>query len=305
MLSKLARDIPSSLKYEEDDAIEWAGEALSAIGAYNELEEKVYFLPVENYKCTIPPYTKAIVQIVKNNFPVTSPRNTLCTINCALKEEAIEETPCYVLTDCQDEIIGDYDIAYYRPFFSLDMDYGKWTSSNFYKNNWSLVRPSQHSFFNATNNTENLYQSGAEEYQIQSPFIKFSFCKGYVAVALTTVKLDANGIPLIPDSYNYTSAIVSYIKYKLMDKDFYSGREGSGTRLQKAERDWAYYCQQSSNESMMPNTIDEMETLRASRNYLLPRNNLQSNFFGNLGNTENRTFLRNTLKSRFLTNGYY
>ena len=42
LLAKLARDIPSSLKYEEDDAIEWASEALSAIGAYNELDEKVY-----------------------------------------------------------------------------------------------------------------------------------------------------------------------------------------------------------------------------------------------------------------------
>ena len=119
------------------------------------------------------------------------------------------------------------------------------------------------------------------------------------------IRDSTSGVPLIPDSYLYTSAIAAYIKYKLMDKNFFSGREGSAARLQKAEKDWSYYCQQASNESMMPNTVDEMETLRASRNYLLPRNNLQSNFFGNLGTTENRTFLRNTLKSRFLTNGYY
>ena len=305
LMDKLSRNIPSTFKLEEDDVIEWSGEALQGIGAYNELVDRVYFLPVKNFKCVIPAHSKYIIQISRNNLTQSSSyRQNLCAINEVLQEEAVDDVDIPVLLDCKGTPVTDYDVAYYRPYFSLDWDYGKWISSNAFRRHWTPIRPSQHSFFDVCSIDDLLYVNSVDEYKLEAPFIKFSFQEGMVAVAVASVKLDDTGYPMIPDNYSYYTAISKYILLRLTEKDFYANREGSAPRYQKAEADWQFYCQQASNESMMPSTIDEQETLRTSRMYLLPRTNQVNNFFGNLGTEEYHSYFKNTLKSRY-SNGYH
>ena len=304
LMNKLARNIPTVLKYEEDDVIEWAGEALQGIGAYNELVDRVYFLQVKDYKCAIPANSKYILQIARNNFATDNYRKNLCAINESLKIDKIDDTVDYILLDCCGSPATDYDVAYYRPYFSLEMDYGKWVSSNNHRKHWSIVRPTENTFFDSSCQNDFIYNPSRDEYKAEAPFIRFSFQEGMIAIAVASVKLDDTGYPMIPDNYSYYTAINKYVLMRLMEKDFYSGREGSTGRYQKAELDWQYYCQQASNESMMPSTLDEMEALRTSRGYLLPNTNQINEFFGNLGTEEYRSYLKNTIKSRY-NNGYY
>jgi len=95
---------------------------------------------------------------------------------------------------------------------------------------------------------------------------------------------------MIPDTYSYTTAITKYVTMKLMEKDFYNGRQGSDKRLQKAEQDWQWYCKQASNELFMINGVDEHENLLEQRQYLLPKQNHYYGFFGKFNNAENRRF---------------
>jgi len=308
LMNKLARNLPSTFKYDEDDVIEWAGEALSGIGAYNELVERVYFLQVKDYKCTIPANSKYITQIARNNFATsTDYRQNLCVINDTLKTDVIDENVDYVLLDCKGTPVTDYEVAYYRPYFSLEVDYGKWVSSNNHRKHWSIVTPSQNSFFDtcAKNDQHDyLYNPSNDEYRVEAPFIKFSFQEGVIALAVSSIKLDDIGYPMIPDNYSYYTAINKYILMRLTEKDFYANREGSERRYSKAEQDWQWYCQQASNESMMASTIDDMEQLRTSRGYLLPNTNQTNEFFGNLGTEEYRSYLKNTIKSRYNYGSY-
>ena len=207
LMNKLARNLPSTFKYDEDDVIEWAGEALAGVGAYNELVERIYFLQVANYKCNIPPNSKYIIQIALNNSITNmNYRQNLCAINDALKTDVVDNEVNYVLLDCKGTPVTDYDVAYYRPFFSLEMDYGKWASSNHYRKHWSTITPSQNSFFDICNKDDRhdyLYNYSKNEYRIEAPFIKFSFKEGVVALAVSSIKLDDIGYPMIPDNYTY------------------------------------------------------------------------------------------------------
>ncbi len=90
---------------------------------------------------------------------------------------------------------------------------------------------------------------------------------------------------MIPDNISFTSAIVAYIKWKMLDRMSYLGREGTAQRAIKAEQDWHWYCKQASNLDMMPYGIDEHQNLLEQRSYLLPRHNRYYGFFGNLGSS--------------------
>lgn len=299
ILAKLHRDLPSSFNIEEDDVIEWIGEALEGIGAYSELSEKVYFLQVENYRCTIPSFAKYIVQISKHSSIEELPlKKCLAKIN---QELVVEQTinPCFpVLIDCQSGLIGDYDIAYYRPYFSLDVDYGVWLSSNTHRRKWEVLKNTQNTTFDSVGNKDfNLYRHSTHEYKVEAPILRFSFEKGIVAITLAQSKLDDKGLPMIPDSYMYSNAIKTYIILRLMEKDFYAGREGSSNKLNRAEAEWQFYCRGAGNESIMTRTVDEYDSMRHLSQQMIPQTT--SNYFGNLGNIDQRNYLK-----RNLINGY-
>jgi hypothetical protein len=89
----------------------------------------------------------------------------------------------------------------------------------------------------------------------------------------------------------------------MMEREFYSNRDGSATKLQKAEQDWHWYCKQARNRAMMPKGVDQWQNIMEQRQYMLPRNTRYYGFFGKMSRPESRKFDDPDFRNYF--RGYY
>lgn len=203
------------------------------------------------------------------------------------------EKPDILVVDKLGNYVGDLNYANY---FILPILYTTWNNTTYYKDKYTPIRLATNSFASELfcaneDQDENIYKTCKDEYTLFDDTLKFSFEKGLVAVAYNkTITDKETGFPMIPDTYSYTTAITKYVTMKLMEKDFYNGRQGADRRLQKAEQDWQWYCKQASNELFMINGVDEHENLLEQRQFLLPKQNHYYGFFGKFNNAENRRF---------------
>ena len=131
VLAKFHRDLRDT-SVNETDMIEWIGEALGFLKVQQIQEEAVAFLEVKNYETIVPSYFNMVIQIAKKKNwvkedPCFTPESVKgCGCNKE-KKEPCEECTCQeknaVYTDCQGNIIGPYERAYYRPYFDLQWEY--------------------------------------------------------------------------------------------------------------------------------------------------------------------------------------
>lgn len=306
ILSKIYRDLGIE-EISETDVIEWSAEALEAIGAISLYEEAVAFIEVENYHADLPCGMHSIMQIARNNHWVKeekdiclNPANILldCTTE-QISQQANTGCGCSNTTsvqgvpvDCDGRIIGDFEVAYYRPYFDLQYEYHGWCKSNVYTQQYTPVRLSNHSFFNSIvceeEDFNNLYQSTQDEYTIIGDRLRFSFKEGSIAIAYHRQVVDPEtGYPMIPDDYSVITAITMYITMKYMGRMWYLGREGYGDKFQKAEQDWQWYCKQAGNTLLAPYGEDEFQKILDGRKQMIPRHNRYYGYFGKLGRAEN------------------
>lgn len=308
VLSKLYRDLGLE-EISETDVVEWTGEALEAIGAITLYEEAVAFLEIDNHQADIPNGLHSIIQIARNNRWEKKEKN-LCPANIILdcsteemEDSDSESSPCgctdtdlvyqdFVPLDCDGKIIGDYEVAYYRPYFDLQYEYHLWGNSHYYKEHYTPVRLANHSFFNTivckeedpSNKVYNYPSNGQDEYTIVGDKIRTSFKEGSIAIAYYRQKLDEEtGYPMIPDDVSVINAITYYITWKYMSRLWYMGREGYTDKMQESERQWIWYCRQAGNKALMLHGVDEFQNFTESRNQLLPTKNRYYGFFGKLG----------------------
>jgi len=299
ILSKLYRDLGLE-EISETDVVEWAGEALEAIGAITLYEEAVAYIEIENHQGDLPNGLHAIIQVSRDNYWCKN-ESALCPVNIILDtEEVIEETDTScsscsnsVPTDCNGNLISTPDLAYYRPYFNLQYEYFGWTNSRIYKAHHTPVRLANHSFFNTVvcEEDRDFYAShcnNGDEYTIVQDKIRTSFKEGFIAIAYYRQKIDAEtGYPMIPDEYSIITAITMYITMKYMGRLWYLGREGYADKMQKAEQDWQWYCKQAGNKQMMVFGVDQHENLKDNRYQFIPQNNRYYGFFGKLGKPSN------------------
>jgi hypothetical protein len=288
----------------EKDVVEWSGEALEAIGVITQYEEAVCFMEVKNFQATMPIGSNSIIQLARNNCFCGTNESAVCAkdilaqcVPQAINKEAFDfSTGVPVPIDCFGEPIDEYSLAYYRPFFDLQYEYSPWKTSSIYKNCFSPIRLTNHTFFDTLvcreEDEERIYHETIDEYNIYGgDTLRFSFKSGQVALAYTRVALDKEtGYPLIPDNISYITAIVYYIIWKLMEKEYYRGTLGSEGRMLTAEKQWIHYCNQAGNKSLMIEGIDEHQNFLDQRSYVLPRVNRYHGFFGKLGTPENRKY---------------
>lgn len=320
ILSKLYRDLGLE-EISETDVIEWCAEALEGIGAITLYEEAVAFIEIENYQGDLPNGLHSIIQVAKNNHWVKENKETcICPANvqtdCTTEEIIANPKGCgcgggspkpglqqsltgdyyfhngqeYVFLDCNGHLIGDYDIAYYRPYFDLKYEYEGWSNSRIYQQSYTPVRLANHTFFGSLvcEEQKGLYQSSTDEYTLSDNKIRTSFKDGSVAVAYHRQKIDPEtGYPMIPDEYSTITAITMYITMKYMGRLWYLGREGYGDKFQKAEQDWQWYCKQAGNKQMMLYGVDQHENFKDMKNRLIPANNRYYGFFGKMSRPEN------------------
>ena len=290
--------------FSESDVIEWTGEALEAIDAVTMLEECVEFSEVKNHMVELPKFTNSIVMIAEHNgdYINTTPLNIIESLEensktCEHKTDCSCEnvTQKYIPVDHTGYPIFDGDVYEWQPNINVQAEYINWSTCDVYKDKWTPVRLANHAFFNSIvcqePDSDKLYQNSRSEYTIiGGKGIRFSFQTGYVAISYLRQKLDENNYPMIPDHYAYTTAITKYVTMKLMERLWYSGREGYERKVAKAEQDWQWYCKQAGNRGIMPNGIDQFQNMLDQSQYLLPRMFRYNQFFKDMSRPESRKY---------------
>lgn len=318
IFSKINRDL-RGVDVTEADIIEWTGEALGFLRVAGINEEAVAFLEVRNNKADLPDGLKVILQIAKNNSWNGESLDEFCPANVAI---ALSETAPVVDPEPQPQegvllndlgLPDDTEVAYYRPYFDLKYEYQGWCNSTYYKENYTPVRLANNTFFNTlvakelTQDKELLYSSAVDEYTIIGGYpnnaLLFSFSEGYVAISYIRAMVDpSTGYPLIPDDISFITAVTYYIKWKLAERNRWSGVEGANKEVEDAQKNWNHYIRQAINKAKMPSTIDEYQNIMEQSLHLIPRTRNYYGFFGKLGREEERRFNNPDGRRRFTYN---
>ena len=313
IFAKFQRDYAISV--HEADLVEWTGEALEAIGATRLYQENVAFIEVNNYTCELPDFLFSINQIARDNHWNESDSNSgICPAEVITSkyenDTEHDESPDAdfpIFLDCNLMPISDYELGYYRPFFDLMWDYPQWRKSPLYKR-FSPVRKSTNSFFNFMSGgsdnvcAEDFGDNCTDEYRIlDGRTVRFNFEKGMVAISYLKYRVDdKTGYPMIPYHEVYTTAITTYCIMKYSKREFYAGREGSQSRMDKSEVDWQWYCKRASTHAKMP-SVDDLENLMNQRNRLIDTTNHYNSFFGKLNKEQFKNYDVNQKHRRIIT----
>ena len=319
VISGIYRDLKPVIELNENDMIEWAGEALEHIGAYGQLEEKVINLTVSDYRALVPSGLKEIVQIAYKftegavattpmlttadpcitcdnpcsgpnpkgvkDTTVPIPANDDTLNNSAGVNTTASKCPsCATVCENAGTLIANAKLflEYYKP--------NSFRATGYYYDNYRPLRkasgPFTTPFTNDCTTCTDIVQTCDQEYRLDWPYIKTSFKDGYICVAYVGQPLDERGFPLIPDEVSYIEAIKRYITYKVKYSEFLQGHL-PGNIYMKLEDDWHWYCGQARNKMNMPNTIDDLQNLKDQHIRLLPKPNRYHRFFGHLHSMEN------------------
>lgn len=297
---KFERDIGKD--FNEDDIIEWSGEALDQIGALQNSEDIIAFIEVKNHQCEVPKGTQLIRQIARDNSWSTglADLNLLCPkdiITQIIPIDSNSSPAIPVALDCNGTPIHDFELAYYRPYFDIRTYFGVWSNSPYYKSRYTPVKLSNNSLYdklvckegtdsssNFTSGRMGYYNQNDSYTVIQKKILRFSFREGFIAVSYTRQIVDEEtGYPMIPDDISVTQAIVAYINFRMCTRDVYASRQGSEGRYNLAKEEWTHYCGQAGNKAMMPQGEDEFQQMYEARNHLVPLDRYYG-YFGLNGN---------------------
>lgn len=288
VISGIYRDLKPVVELNENDMIEWAGEALEHIGAYPQLEEKVAHLPVSDYRVIVPSGLKEIVQIA---YKYTEGINTTTAMlttadNCITCDDPCGDPECpSCATVCENAgtliMNAQLFLQYYKP--------NSFRATGYYYDNYRPLRKASGPFTvpytSDCTNCNDISPTCDQEYRLDWPYIKTSFKDGYVCIAYVGQPLDDRGFPMIPDEVSYIEAIKRYITYKVKYSEFLQGHL-PGNIYMKLEDDWHWYCKQARNKMTMPKSVDDLQNLKDQHIRLLPKPNRYHRFFGHLHSSE-------------------
>lgn len=294
VLAKFKRDF-RGLDINENDAIEWVGEALGFMKIPSASQENVAFLEVKNYQAPLPNGLHYITQIARNNEWESSDDCQPC-VQKTVKSLSEVTTPT-IFEDCQGNLVDcNLEPVYYRPLLNMQCDYNTWSNSSVRRNKYTPVRLSNHSFFNTLvckeKGMEDIYRRGcSDEYTIVQDELRFNFKEGLVAVAYVGQMIDHNtGYPMIPDDEYARAAISYYIGWKVKENECWNHREGACQLAERAKGSWESYIKKFKNKAKMPTGVDQYQNLLEGAYSLIPNHRKYYGFFGKLGNTDRFTF---------------
>lgn len=297
VFAKLARDLGSDLN--EDDVIEWTGEALEFMQSVKSFEEAVCFAEVKNFVCDMPKWCHAIIQIARDN-------DYQCSVGVTAFTKTVKEIlpSTLVLTEDGEYVTTDNTMQLANNV-TLNVNYKVWLDTPWYRGRYTPIRLKDSTLFNTLVCREQScsYDNCRDEYSIKNGnIIQFSFQEGLVAIPFLRQATDGNGWPLIPDHVSFLTAITKYIGLKMAEREMNSNREGALGKYDRYSGEWQWYCKQASNVDMMPYGIDEHQNLLDQRTYLIPARNKYYGFFGNLATPEQRRF-DNSRGNYYVVNG--
>lgn len=275
------------------EIMEYTGRALEQCRAVADMRQYTAFCEVQNHRVTLPPGLIYIQQIARNNCFEAEPT---CPITLAQQEEEVSEEDLVMepaVIDCNGNLIGADAYAYYRPFFTMTVPYIYLAGSDIYKNCYTPVRPSSHTFFSSLVCKERdveLYCADCkDEYGLDGEDLIVSFPEGQVAISYFGPDIDEKGRVQVPDHETYIKAITSYIRYNRAIKKLDESPSNATMALKKdAESDWHWYCRQAINNGLFDGGPDGFKDIQDIDNWILPPSNRYNAFFGNLTNPQFR-----------------
>lgn len=120
------------------------------------------------------------------------------------------------------------------------------------------------------------------QYTTKPGYINTNVPEGYLKISYYAIYTDEESMPLIPDLESYKEALFWYILKKLMYP-----RKLKGFITDRDYRDicssWEFYRKQAYGDAMMPNTADEMQSLKNTWLKLYPEVNDHDIFFDTTG----------------------
>ena len=292
VISGIYRDLKPLEEVQENDLVEWAGEALDYIGAYPQYQEVVDYVTVEGHLATIPCGLHKIVSIAYKTgggdssgcaikiSSSDSDTSTCVSSTCNCGEST---DPCSNTSTTTDTIVTQT-----QQLIDYHLQYRFTKTSYFYQNYKPLRLASSNFAISKTAHCEdciNISATCKEEYSVADPYIKTSFKTGELCIAYLKQPVDDKGWPMIPEEVSYIEAVKRYIIYKMKYSEMIAGKFPANL-FTKLEDDWHWYCQQARGKAYMPDTIDKMQNLLEQRQRLLPAVNRYYGFFGKLADKE-------------------
>ncbi len=277
------------------DMVEWIGESLEKIGAPTSLNNKVTgkenipLLAIENYQARLPLDFHSISQIAYAetvNSTTFSPmkyatgtfegRHGLTSELASLYDSNTNPIGTITTTELVPLVMELYGLTYAEALTKLNNDpdlqnlLEQLVTSHYAKDNTSQ---------SGTVNNNQL------EYKLVPNYIKTNVKTGYLMVAYFAIPTDCEGYPMIPDNASFKEAIFWYINMKLAYIDW---RTGKTTKefYYDAKNTWNFYVKQAYGNSIMPSSLDEMESIKNAWIRLLPNMNAGKNFFKYLDQEE-------------------
>ena len=136
-------------------------------------------------------------------------------------------------------------------------------------------------------------------YVITPGYIKINAQTGLLILAYTSIPIDEEGYPMVPNDTGFIDALYWYITMKLLYPMWVQGTIRDAIYYD-ARRSWNYYSKQAYGNAMMPNP-DQMESIKNTWNRLIPELGDHNGFYSTTGqrqeirNQTNRfTYLSNT-----------
>lgn len=121
-------------------------------------------------------------------------------------------------------------------------------------------------------------------YSLNNGYIYTNFEEGVIQQSFKALKLDEDGLPMIPDHVKFEKAVENYIKAEHYRIQWELGKIPDKV-LQKAEQERDWYVG-GANTAAQLMTIDQAETFRAAFTRILDNSTTAKQFFQNHGRQE-------------------
>jgi len=233
------------------DFIEWGSEALEKIGAFPQLEINVTgkggvpLLKIENYQSLLPLGLHSIIQAVY-----------------VPKEN--EPGPYYPMRYGS----GSFDAV----------------SGMTVHNENDPNDPNDDTYTTRDEYAFETNRSIDVTYVVAGSYIKTNVSQGYIMLSYTSIPMDDDGYPKVPNNMSYLDALYWYITMKLFYPKWVNGEIRDGVYFE-TRRSWNYYRKQAYGEALMPQG-DQLESIKNTWNQLIPETNAENNFFSTVGQEE-------------------
>jgi hypothetical protein len=286
VISKLYTDLDlQEENHRETDFIEWAGEAISKIGALNSLSIKVTgkegldYLQLSNYQVRIPSDLYGVIGVayspsVNGNFVPL--RYGSGIYDKRVSTSTIESPTSAVVPQ---STLVEYTMYTYAVDYSTALELLN-TDADLRARMEALVAPEKNKVTPSSRRTESI----DPYYTINNSFIKTNFKEGYIMLAYTSIATDPEGFPLIPDDESFKEAVYWYIVKKYWYPKWVVG-DIRDRVYYDAQSSWNFYCRQAYASAILPNA-DQLESLKNKWIELVPEINDFNNFFNTSGESQ-------------------